>query len=163
MAELILRWPTMGRILRQCCCKFQPLRFLPPASVLGASHWDNQRTARRIALPTNTGSASLNVASISVQGDFAQDNTCNTTIQAGHNCEISVTFTPTVTGTRSGVVTIADNAVNSPQKVSLSGSGTIATTTTLSSSLNPSSYGKPVTFTAAVSSVVARPRARFSS
>ena len=106
---------------------------------------------------TNTGSASLNVASISVQGDFAQDNTCNTTIQAGHNCEISVTFTPTVTGTRSGVVTIADNAVNSPQKVSLSGSGTIATTTTLSSSLNPSSYGKPVTFTAAVSSVAGTP------
>lgn len=99
---------------------------------------------------TNTGSAPLNVSNVSVQGDFAQSNTCDTTIQAGSNCEVSVTFTPTVSGTRSGVVTIADNAVNSPQTVSLAGTGTIATTTTLSSSLNPSSYGQAVTLTAVV-------------
>jgi len=106
---------------------------------------------------TNTGSAPLKVKSIGVQGDFAQNNTCNATIQAGTNCEISVTFTPTVSGTRSGMVTIADNAVNSPQTGSLSGTGTIATTTTLSSSLNPSSYGQAVTFTALVSSLAGTP------
>jgi hypothetical protein len=107
---------------------------------------------------TNTGSAPLNVTSISVQGDFAQNNTCITPIQAGSNCGISVTFTPTVSGTRSGVVTIADNAVNSPQTVSLSGTGTKATTTTtLVSSMNPSVSGKPVTFTAVVSSPAGTP------
>ena len=107
-------------------------------------------SAPRSLTLTNTGSAPLNVTAISVQADFAQSNTCNTTIQSGSNCDISVTFTPTVSGTRTGVVTIADNAVNSPQTVSLSGMGTIATTTTFSSSLNASKYGQAVTLTAVV-------------
>ena len=99
---------------------------------------------------TNTGSASLSVNGISVQGDFTQSNTCNPTIQPGNNCNISVTFTPTISGPRSGALTIADNAVNSPQTVGLSGTGTTVTTTTLSSSLNPSTFNQQVTFTATV-------------
>ena len=43
-----------------------------------------------------------------------------------------------------------DNASNSPQTVSLTGTGVVATTTTLSSSPNPSTYGLAVTFTAVV-------------
>jgi len=42
---------------------------------------------------------------------------------AGGNCIITVTFTPTKTGTRTGAVTITDNAANSPQSVALSGTG----------------------------------------
>jgi hypothetical protein len=73
---------------------------------------------------TNTGSQPLNITSITVSGDFSQTNTCGTTVNAGNSCMISVTFTPTLPNSRTGTVTITDNAVNSPQTISLTGVGT---------------------------------------
>src|SRR5439155_6165936 len=54
-------------------------------------------------------------------GDFMQTNTCGTSVAAGANCTISVTFTPTATGIRTGAVTITDNIAGSPQTISLTG------------------------------------------
>src|SRR2546426_1040597 len=42
---------------------------------------------------------------------------------AGLNCTINVTFTPIATGTRTGAITITDDASDSPQTVSLTGTG----------------------------------------
>jgi hypothetical protein len=79
---------------------------------------------------SNTGTGPLTILSIAVtganSGDFAETNTCpasNSTLAAGANCTISVTFKPTSTGSRTGSVSIADNAAGSPQSVSLSGTG----------------------------------------
>jgi hypothetical protein len=72
---------------------------------------------------TNAGSAPLNITSIAASGDFSQTNTCGTSVNAGANCSINVTFTPTVAGSRSGTFTITDNAPNSPETVNLSGAG----------------------------------------
>lgn len=71
----------------------------------------------------NTGTATLDITSITITGPFAQTNTCGTTVQAGKNCAISITFSPKTTGSFTGVVTITDNAANSPQTISLSGTG----------------------------------------
>jgi hypothetical protein len=71
----------------------------------------------------NTGNAALAIASIAVSGDFAQTNTCASSVAAGGSCAISVTFTPTAGGSRSGTLTITDNAADSPQAVSLTGTG----------------------------------------
>jgi hypothetical protein len=54
---------------------------------------------------------------------FAETNTCGSSVLPGKKCTISVTFTPTVTGTASGTVTITDNASNSPQTVTTGGTG----------------------------------------
>ena len=80
-------------------------------------------SAVKKATLTNTGTATLNISSITITGPFAQTNTCGTTVKAGKNCTISVTFSPTATGTFTGVVTITDNATNSPQTIPLSGNG----------------------------------------
>jgi Abnormal spindle-like microcephaly-assoc'd, ASPM-SPD-2-Hydin len=72
---------------------------------------------------TNNQAAPLNVSSIATTGDFAQTNNCGTTVAAGGNCKVSVKFTPTVVGTRTGSLTITDDATSSPQIVSLSGKG----------------------------------------
>jgi hypothetical protein len=72
---------------------------------------------------TNSGQAALSITSISASGDFAQSNTCGSTVTAGANCTISVTFTPTDAGSRTGEVTITDNASGAPQIVALSGTG----------------------------------------
>jgi len=73
---------------------------------------------------TNTGTQTLNITSITAGSDFTQTNTCGTTVNAGSSCVIGVTFTPTAPNTRTGTVTITDNAANSPQTVSLTGVGT---------------------------------------
>jgi len=76
---------------------------------------------------SNTGNATLNITSLVVTGanagDFAQTNTCGSSVLAGGNCTISVTFTPTAPGSRTASVTITDNAPGSPQTVSLTGTG----------------------------------------
>jgi hypothetical protein len=75
---------------------------------------------------TNMGSAPLNITSIAPSGDFGETNTCNPSLAAGGNCQISVTFTPKAAGSRTGAVTITDNATGGPQMIALSGTGTAA-------------------------------------
>ena len=78
-----------------------------------------------MATLTNTGSVSLTITSIQTTGDFAQTNNCGSSLAGGAKCTINVTFTPTAMGSRTGTLSVNDNATPSPQTVSLSGSGTI--------------------------------------
>jgi hypothetical protein len=80
-------------------------------------------SAVKKATLTNTGSATLTITSIATTGPFSETNTCGSSVAAGKNCTISVTFSPTVAGAATGVVTITDNAANSPQTITLSGNG----------------------------------------
>lgn len=74
---------------------------------------------------TNTGAAAVNLAAIIVTGNFAETNNCPVggILKVAASCSVSVTFTPTTTGTRLGALTITDSANNSPQVVSLTGTG----------------------------------------
>ncbi len=74
---------------------------------------------------SNYGTRTLNITSITASGDFIQTNTCGPTLAAGVSCTINVAFKPTQGGTRTGTLTVTDNAPNSPQRVSLSGTGTV--------------------------------------
>ena len=88
--------------------------------VLGATG-----AAKTVTL-TNTGSVTLNIGSITTTGDFAlaaSTKPCGSTLAAGKNCIIKVTFTPTAVGTRTGTLTLVDNSPSSPQTVALSGTG----------------------------------------
>ncbi len=73
---------------------------------------------------TNTGNATLNLSSAATTGDYAvQSNTCGAQVLAGGNCAITVAFTPTTKGSRTGILQLTDNAANNPQKVTLTGTG----------------------------------------
>ncbi len=73
---------------------------------------------------TNKQTTTLSSIVISTTGDFSvSTTTCTSSLAAKANCKISVVFTPTVTGTRTGTLSVADNAVGSPQTSSLSGTG----------------------------------------
>lgn len=75
---------------------------------------------------TNTGTATLNISSVTASGDYAiSNNTCGAQVAAGANCKVSVTFTPTKTGARKGTLSFNDNAPGSPQTVALVGTGTL--------------------------------------
>jgi hypothetical protein len=78
--------------------------------------------ARQVQL-SNNGSSTMNISGISASGDFAQTNTCGTTLATGANCTVSVTFTPKQTGARTGTLSVTDDASGSPQTVNLTGTG----------------------------------------
>src|SRR5207302_984554 len=84
----------------------------------------------------NTGTATLTISSIVASGDFAETDNCGGSLASGGNCTISVTFTPTASGTRTGSSSVTDNASGSPQTVGLTGTGAAPTTT---ASLSPAS------------------------
>jgi len=93
-----------------------------------------RRTASAVTL-TNNQSVALTNISIVANPPFSQVNTCGTSIASGATCSITVTYTPTVAGTQSGTVTISDNASNSPQTITVKGTG-ISPVTFSPSSLN---------------------------
>ena len=93
----------------------------------------NVSSAKAVML-TNRKNTPLAFSGISASGDFAiATNNCGATIAAGSACTISVTFTPATTGSRAGTLTFNDNATNSPQTVSLTGTGSLPVTASATS------------------------------
>jgi len=116
----------------------------------------NPSPAQAISL-SNPGSAALSISSITLAGtnpgDFAQTNTCGSSVAVGGTCSINVTFTPTATGARSAGLTLTDNAAGSPQTVSLAGTGTTSSST-VSLSSNSLAFGnQPVDMNSASQTV----------
>jgi len=101
-----------------------PAATLSPLSLTFASQQVGTTSSPQTIALTNSGSATLSISSIAISGDFSQTNTCGRSVAAGANCTISVTFTPTAAGVRTGAISVADNAAGSPQSVSLTGTGT---------------------------------------
>ena len=102
----------------------EALAQISPASVSFASQVVGTSSAAQTLTVTNKGDAALTISSIAVNSDFAQTNSCGSTVAAGTSCTVSVTFTPKAGGLESGTLTMTDNAPNSPQSVALSGTGT---------------------------------------
>jgi N-acetylneuraminic acid mutarotase len=72
----------------------------------------------------NVSSHSVTFTSIATSGDYSESNTCPTTMNAGQSCTITVTFTPTAAGPRSGAVILKDNCPgSSSQTIPLTGTG----------------------------------------
>ena len=94
---------------------------------------------------TNSGSSTLTIAGVSLTGanpgDFERTpTTCGSTLAAGANCTISITFKPTAPGNRTATLTVTDNANNvtgSTQTAALSGTGVGVPV----AGASPSSYG----------------------
>jgi hypothetical protein len=78
---------------------------------------------------TNTGGKELYINSAVVDGDnkedfaFSNDTCTGSTISVNKSCILDIVFTPAVTERRKAVLTITDNATDSPQRVTLSGNG----------------------------------------
>jgi hypothetical protein len=73
---------------------------------------------------TNSGTVTLNLMGIAASSNYAVDSSaCGATLAPAANCVITVTFTPSAVGPQPGTITITDNAANSPQTVTLMGTG----------------------------------------
>jgi len=117
-----------------------PTVTVSPASLLWGDIVLGKTGSGKAVTLTNTGTSTLNISSIATSGDFAQTTStkpCGSTLAAGKNCTIEVTFTPTKVGARTGTLTLTDNSPSSPQTVALSGTGEAQVT------LTPASYAFP--------------------
>jgi len=101
---------------------------------------------------TNTGTQTLNITKISTgtSGDYTETDNClsapyNGSLAVNQSCTISVSFTPTATGTRTATLSISDTATGSPQAVSLTGIGAAAFTLSSPSAVNPTIIGSTQT------------------
>lgn len=111
------------------------LNFNPLALQFGSQAVGSSSQPQNISL-NNSGNAALSISAITISGDFSQTNNCGNSIVAGGSCAVAVTFTPTAGGSRSGSLTIQDNASVSPQSIPLSGNGTVASATLAPQSLS---------------------------
>ncbi len=116
-----------------------PDAVLAPASLTFSSTPVGRSGLAQSATLTNAGNASLTIGNIQTSGDFSQTNTCSNSLAAGSSCSISVVFTPSAEGTRTGSLTVSDNSQTSTQTVNLTGTGTAGTLVVTSSSLSFSS------------------------
>lgn len=79
-----------------------------------------------------TGNQNLSVASVLTTGDFiVTSNACTASVAPQSYCTISVSFSPTATGSRTGTLSILANVPGGEYTVDLSGTGTTPAAVTL--------------------------------
>ncbi|MES2393539.1 MAG: choice-of-anchor D domain-containing protein [Acidobacteriota bacterium] len=104
---------------------------LSATSVTFSTTFAGSTTPAQTVTMTNTGNATLNISGIALGGtnpaQFAKTTTCGATLAANASCSISATFTPAAATTYSATITITDDAKNSPQTITLSGTGSSST------------------------------------
>lgn len=103
---------------------------ISPASFNFGSIVDGQTKSQSFTV-TNSGTASLTIAQLSVTGSGYSVSGLVTpaTVAAGGSTTFTVLFAPTTAGSLAGSVSLASNAPNSPSAVALSGTGTAASVT----------------------------------
>ena len=105
-----------------------PTAAVAPTSLTFGSQAQGTTSAAQTVTLSNSGNASLSIASITASANFSESDNCGSSLGAGNNCAISVKFAPTATGSLTGTLTVTDNnngAANSTQTVNLSGTGTV--------------------------------------
>ncbi len=116
--------PLPALILQQRVCPLGPaVRFSSRTADFGSVKVGTTSSPVTRTL-TSTGDADLVISSVVTTKDYAQTNNCGTTVPPGKVCTFTMTFSPTIVGTDNGTITVTDNAQNSPQGISLFGTGT---------------------------------------
>jgi len=107
-----------------------------PVSGLGSTS-----TPQAVIL-SNAGNAVVRINAFTSSADFGQTNDCGASLVPGGSCTVNVTFTPRASGFRGGMLAVLDDAMNSPQTINLSGSGSLVGLTSIS--VSPSSASTPL-------------------
>ncbi len=106
-----------------------PAIALVPAKLNFGNQSLNVRSPSQTISVINAGTASLDISTITPVGDFAETDDCIGTVSAGGGtCSINITYTPTVLGAVTDEISITDNALGSPQLITVTGTGVSAAT-----------------------------------
>ena len=97
---------------------------LTPVTATFPNESVGESSPAKIFTLNNLQAVALTGISLSTTGDFSvSKTTCSASLAAKSTCTISVVFTPTQTGTRTGTLQVSDSAVGSPQISTLTGTG----------------------------------------
>lgn len=95
---------------------------LSPASVDFGTVAVNGYSSWQALTLTNNGAGAISIGSVTSSNAMYTDQSyCSGTLAAGAQCVIYVLFHPSANGTFNGSITVTDNAGNSPQVASLTG------------------------------------------
>jgi hypothetical protein len=72
---------------------------------------------------SNSTSTAVTLGTLSITGPYAETNTCGGSVPGNGNCTVSVTFTPTATGTQAGTMTTLAADLLSPFTTKFTGTG----------------------------------------
>jgi hypothetical protein len=100
--------------------------FSPTNPVSFATQLVGTTSAARTVTLTNTGATALTISSMQTSGQFTTKSSCGSSVAAGAKCKINVTFSPTLQGQASGLITLHDSASSKPQIIELNGIATVA-------------------------------------
>jgi Abnormal spindle-like microcephaly-assoc'd, ASPM-SPD-2-Hydin/Beta-propeller repeat len=111
-----------------------PAALTPATLAFGSVGLDSPSTSK-IATLTNNNSFVVDISNIAISGpnsaDFAQSTTtCGATLAAKGHCTITLVFTPSVSGPETASLVTTDAATDSPQTISLTGTGVAPVTVT---------------------------------
>ena len=113
-----------------------PAIALTPTSIAFPATVTAATSAAQVVTVKNTGTAAATISSIALGGtnatSFEEIGSCGTSLAAGASCSIYVAFKPASAAALTGTLSVTDNATGSPQKVTLTGTGTAASKLTLS-------------------------------
>ena len=110
-----------------------PVTVTPANENLAQTAIGNVGAAKTVTV-TNKMNIALNFTSITPSANFTiLSSTCGGSLAGGAMCTVGIAFAPTALGAAAGTLTFNDSAVNNPQTVSLSGTGTAPVTANKSS------------------------------
>lgn len=122
-----------------------------PSTVTFPSQYVGTSGLPQTVTVTNTGSAALTITAVTPSpADFGVINNCASPVAPNASCNIAVFFDPTTGGTRTGTLSITDNATGSPQTVALTGSGEDFSMTASSTPSATISAGQTATYSVAL-------------
>ena len=104
-----------------------------PTSISWSTVAVSNAGGQKVAMLTNPSNSTITVNSIGFTGTNAGDfqifsKTCGSTLAASASCTANIIFKPNASGTRTATLNFIDTAGNSPQTVSVSGTGSAAPT-----------------------------------
>jgi hypothetical protein len=116
-----------------------------PANLTFSSTQTGQSSEPMVLTFKNVGSLVATFSSAIISGpnaaDFSKNDQCTpaVTLQSSSSCTISITYSPSVAGTSQATLTVTDNALGSPQIISLTGTAVAPPPPVPAVSLNPTS------------------------
>ena len=106
----------------------QPAITLTPATLTFAAQPVATASPAQTVTVSNTGNAPLTISGITTTGDFDETDTCtaasSNTLAPAATCTVQVTFLPSATGARTGVLTVFGNVPGGQATVTLNGTAT---------------------------------------
>ncbi len=140
----------LDMVLATATCLIQevPVSSATPADLTFATQTVGTRSTAQITTLSNIGSAPLSLTLFSLTGanasDFAETNTCGSSLAENASCQIDVTFTPSAGGDRHATLTVANDGLGTnPTSITLSGTGYVPPLPPLPPSLSPATITFP--------------------